>query len=340
MKKRLIAAVCVGLMLCGCGNDTAGTPDGLAGYVELAEISGLNPQFEPTVVTEEEVDEAISDDLDTEADYSVTTDPIVLGDYILIDMTVKADGKLIYDYTGEEYYDMVVGGGEWGEDFENSLVGKKTGDTGTWEGSFPIDFEEDSDLAGRNVSIDYEIREVENVAKPELTEAFAKEKGYASLEAYRDDKRFELEKAAAAEDVENYKTALMEELIKKSTFKELPDSLKKEAHTAVESDYLSFAEMFGMTLQDAYDTFGITDEDVKADEDFYAKQLVVVDAINKKFNVTISDDEFADLCEDFAMAEEYEDVDDLMTEYTKDELMDYFMYQKAYDILLEKNPRS
>lgn len=334
MKKKLAAVLIAMAFVTGCGG---GDPNDLSSYVTLGSIDALSPDFEQGILSEEDIEDSINEDLTAYSDYIVTTEPVTMGDYVQLELTVTEAGEILYDYTGDDFYDMLLGEADWGEEFDEYLVGQRTGDSGSFEISYSDDFM-DAGLAGRDVVIDYKITEVDDVIVPEKDDAFAANMGYSSYDEYRIAKVEELNSQTKEDDKERYRIALMEALINASSFKDYPDSLKKEAGEVVEEEYQSFADMFGMELSEVYDTFGLTDEDIESEKDMYAKQRIAVDALIKKYNITVSDSEFDELASEYAVSEDYDSVEEMMEEYGKDELMEYFLTQKAFDLLVEKNP--
>ena len=328
----ILAVLVLGTLCAGCAGDT----DDFAHYVTLGSIDDLNPEFEETTITDEDVADAMKEELEADADYVKSDDPIDTGDYVMINMYVTSGSEVLYDYTGDEYYDMVVGDNDWGEGFDEFLVGKSAGDSGVFECSYDSDFD-DMNLAGRDVTIEYEIAEVDDIVSPDMAE-YIKEAGYENEEEFKESVRESLIEDAAEEDKESYRTALMEALIDISQFKDYPSSLKKEAKEVVESGYLSYADMFGMSLDELKEAFGITDEDIASEEEFYAKQMIALDALIKEYDITLSDEEYKKRLDDYAAEEEYDSADELLEDVTEDEMREYFLQQMAYELLESRNP--
>ncbi len=334
MKLKRIAG-CVltaALVLSGCGERE------ISSYVKLGSIENLDPEYAPIEVGDEDIDSAINDDLSNNADYAETDEPAEWGDYVQIYITAKTGDEILYDYTGEDFYDMLIGDGDWGNEFDDYLVGKKKGDAGsvtvTYEDSF-----EDMQLAGYTVDLDYEIIEVDHVTEPALDDAFIKEMGCSSLEEYREVKREELQEEAEISNNDAYQAALLEALVNRSEFEAYPASLKEEATAAIEDEYQGFADMFGMELEDAYNTFGITSEVLEEEIDYYAKQRIVFAAVIKEYGISISDEEYEKMLSQFAADEDYDSVEEVLDEYEESELREYFETLKVYELLEEKNPR-
>jgi trigger factor len=101
----------------------------------------------------------------------------------------QKEDRLVIDFTGrkngEEFpggkatdYAVMVGGGMMLPDFEKQLDGVKTGDTRTFDVTFPADYHA-ADLAGQTVQFDMVVKKVEAPQLPALDAEFAKSLGVA-----------------------------------------------------------------------------------------------------------------------------------------------------------------
>ena len=155
MKKKgyilVMTAIVAAALLTGCndkkqdnqGNNTENAADASADvldfdaseYVKLGDYKGLEVTY-PSVlaVTDEEVQENIQYELEENTDYKEVTDRATeTGDIVNIDYKGTIDGEEFEGGT-DSGYELELGSGDFLEDFENSLTGKKAGETVTVAG--------------------------------------------------------------------------------------------------------------------------------------------------------------------------------------------------------------
>ncbi|GHU27364.1 trigger factor [Betaproteobacteria bacterium] len=98
-------------------------------------------------------------------------------DRVTIDFLGKKDGV---PFQGGEAKDFpfVIGEGRMLADFESAVTGLKTGESKTFEMTFPADYHA-KDLAGQTVSFEVTVKEVGGAILPEIDTEFAKSLGIA-----------------------------------------------------------------------------------------------------------------------------------------------------------------
>ena len=153
-------------------------------YVTLGEYKGLSVEYPVPEVLEEDVEYAVQELLEENTEYKEIKDrPAKEGDSVNIDYTGVVDGEA-FDGGSDSDYDLVLGSGDFLEDFENSLIGKKTGEVVT----FPVEFPEeyfDSEMAGKQAEFTVTINKINEVVVPEYTDGLVKEvTAYKTKEEY------------------------------------------------------------------------------------------------------------------------------------------------------------
>ncbi len=99
------------------------------------------------------------------------------GDRVLLDFEGKRDGETFEGGTGKDHM-ALLGEKRYLEDFENNLVGLKQGQSKHFEVTFPADYQS-SELAGKTVAFDVQIKEVAQAILPVVDAEFAKQLGIA-----------------------------------------------------------------------------------------------------------------------------------------------------------------
>ena len=105
------------------------------------------------------------------------------GDAVVIDFAGKVDGEAFAGGSGQGRT-VEIGAGRLLPELEESLKGRKAGESFQVEATFPEDYGA-SQLAGRTAVFQVEVKQVRLVELPELDEAFATSQGVASLDELR-----------------------------------------------------------------------------------------------------------------------------------------------------------
>ena len=340
MKKRFlpgIIAVCC-LLLSGCGQ-TGGKPGNLASYVKLGPIRDLGVEYVKTEITEEDMQEAIQEDLESMADYRDKSEPAEMGDMIDLLITATADnGEVLYDFS-EDAYDMTIGDGDWGEEFDALLVGAKVGDSGQVTYTYDADFE-DMVLCGHKVTLDYKVDRVYIAIVPELDEAFLTEMGYSSEDEYRNAVRKSLEEDNEYSDREEYIQELLDAVKESSEFSKIPKNVLDYAKACVKEGYEGYADMLGYELEDVYEMLEVSDDELTEESLDYAKDLIVIDAIRQSEGIEIDNDTYDKKLAVFMEEEDYDNITEVYEDYERSELEDLFLEEMVKDHLVEINSKS
>ena len=165
----------------------------LSGYVEIDEKYYKNYTVEIKVneVTDEDVDEAIDQVLDTKQSLLPGTTPIESGNTVYIYYTgyyLDDEGEKVYfdggsNSTSSSAYALKIGSGQFIDGFESNMIGKKPADYSSEnpmiiEAKFPDNYRETS-LAGKTayfeVTVEKKNGNYQLYGKSTLTDAFVKE---------------------------------------------------------------------------------------------------------------------------------------------------------------------
>ena len=102
--------------------------------------------------------------------------PVQADDFVVIDYEGFKDGKP-YDETGKtENFTMKIGDAHIAKEFDDSLVGKKPGDTIDFDVTFPEDYHNEK-LKNQTIQFHVALTEIRKEALPELDDDFAKSLG-------------------------------------------------------------------------------------------------------------------------------------------------------------------
>ena len=337
MKKKLfiIFTILSVTLLSACGSSD-GKNDNLAQYVKLGYYKDLDVEYVTTEITEEDIQDAIAEELEGMAEYTDKNTPAEMGD--VIDIRVKAtyeSGEILYDFY-DDAYDMTIGDEEWGKEFDELIVGCVPGDSGQVTYKFDEDFD-DMIMCGHTVTLDYAVESVYNTEIPELNDALLSEMGYDSEEAYREYIVNMLKEDNEYTDRENFVQEILSVVKASSVFSDIPASVIKEARESVEEGYEAYADLVDCDVEDVYEMMGVTEDDLEKEALDYAKDMIVTDAIRVKEGIELDDDTYDKMLKDFMDEEEYDNITEVYEDYERSELESIFLDQLIKDFLVSSN---
>lgn len=132
------------------------------------------------------------------------------GDQATIDFLGKIDGAAFEGGKGEDVA-IVLGEGRFLKEFEEGLVGAKTGDEMTINLIFPKDYAA-RELAGKDAEFAVTVKEIAAPEKVEIDEEFAKKLGIESLEKLKDAVKDRLQRDYAAAGRAKLKRSILDKL--------------------------------------------------------------------------------------------------------------------------------
>ncbi|MFA7383108.1 MAG: trigger factor [Desulfurivibrionaceae bacterium] len=218
---------------------------------ELAEYKGLEIEQTALEVTDEEISRELEALRKQMAPLqSVEDRAIEKGHLAVVDFQGYHEGNPIKQVVGENY-SVEVGEGQYGNEFEEKLLGLKKGEEAFQEIDFPANFANPI-LAGKKVEFKINVKDVKERLLPALDDEFAKEVGeeFADLEALKShirEKKLQAKKDAQRGDLTD---KLMKALIESHDF-EIPPRLVAYEIEAMIKELESNLERQGVTLEAA-----------------------------------------------------------------------------------------
>ncbi len=187
--------------------------------IELGEIRGLPAQQPAGDVTEEDVERELEALRERNAPLVEEPEgtPIAEGHTITFDYVGRIDGKAFEGGSAQEAV-LEIGSGRFIPGFEDQLIGKRAGEDGVVQVSFPEDYPA-AELAGKAAEFDVHIVNLKKRQIPELDDEFAKDLGdFDSLDALRDRLRTDLTSQHERAARNALQTSLVDALIERHPF--------------------------------------------------------------------------------------------------------------------------
>ena len=216
------------------------------------------------------------------------------GDKAVVSFEVFVDNVAIEGGSSPEH-PLVIGEEQFIPGFEEQIIGLSKNEKKEFELRFPENYHQ-KNLANKLAKFKVEIKETFKRDLPELNDEFAKTLGeYKSLAEIKKGIEENLKGEASQKETQRQELAMLEELVKITTFEDIPDSLvEAEAHRMVHELEHSI-EGQGLKFDDYLSHLKKTEEDLKKEMLPEAKKRIqtalITRQIAKDNNLTVTDEE-------------------------------------------------
>ena len=324
-------------------------------YVKLGDYKGLSVKYPIPEVFEDDVEFSIQQLVEEHTEYKEIKDRASQeGDSVNIDFTGVIDGEEFDGGSGEDF-DLVIGSGEFLEEFEKNLIDKNAGETFTFPVTFPEDYNEmDPSLNGKTAEFTVTVNKISEVIVPEYNDEFVKKvSDYSTTAEYEEFLNADLmiyaqdeSDSAAGEDalalaVQN---ALEQEGVdtRVQTAVEMqkvaePYILRRalrhlEKGRTVEG-YEFYASLMGMEYEEFLDEMG--ENAVEEGTQAQTNEYLVVQAIADQEGLSVTEDSYQEEAKALAEEYEYESVEELEADYGKSGIIIQIVREKVVAFLCE-----
>jgi len=207
---------------------------------ELGEFKGVEVESDPVQVTDADIDEGIMGVRSRFAFLNSVKDATIdKKHYLTLDLTYRIEGEddIVHEDTQANLSLGIVDGIEAGESLE-AFVGKKADDTVEFEiASLPPHFIPEN-VRGKSARAEAKIKDIREVAFPEVDDEFLKKIQMESVEALRKKTEQEIVEKKNKEQIEKIEMKVMDVLIERHPF-EIPEKLLMQQITLQEQNMKS-----------------------------------------------------------------------------------------------------
>lgn len=153
--------------------------------VKKIDLEGVKIDRPVCEITDEDVDRTIESMRRQSMTYKTVEREARAGDRVTVDFKGTIDGETFAGGEAEDYQ-LVLGEGQFLEEFEQGVIGAKAGETKTVTVNFPDDYHGEA-VAGKAVEFEIQVKKVAEPKLPEVNEEFAKSFGVkdGDMEAFR-----------------------------------------------------------------------------------------------------------------------------------------------------------
>lgn len=308
--------------------------------VELGDYKGLEIEKQDAELTDEEVDEAINQQLNQLSEMVVKEDGAVEeGDTVNIDFDGYVDGEQ-FEGGQADSYDLEIGSGSFIPGFEEQLVGVKAGEEKDVNVTFPEEYHAE-ELSGKEATFKTKVNEIKYKEVPELDDEISNEldSDAETVDQYKENlrKRLAEQKQTEAENVQK------EEAIQKASDNAKIDIPEAMVNTELDRMLQEFGQRMqqqGLSLETYFQISGQDEsqlrEQMKDDAEARVRTNLTLTAIADKEDIEVSeediDKELEKMSEQFNIS--VEDIKNTLgnTDIVKNDVR----IQKVIDLLVDE----
>lgn len=254
------------------------------------------PAFERPTASEKEVEEKLSEIASQQAPYTKIKRKRMVrdGDMVVIDFEGFVDG-VAFDGGKAEKFSLKIGSGQFIPGFEEQIIGMKYDEEKTVTVTFPEDYQS-ADLAGKEAEFKVKLHEIQEQVPAELNDELAQKllqgEENATLEMLTDRVRTQIESTEISKLYnEDLKPKLVEALVAKFDFA-LPNNIvEQEIDAKINAKAREMSEEELNSFKDNPEKVEALREEVRADAVASVKATFIVDALAKKEDVSVDDQE-------------------------------------------------
>lgn len=307
--------------------------DGADQYVTLGTYKGMDVEQPIYTVSDDEVAMEVDATLYEYSTVETVDRPVQEGDLVTVDVTATVEGES-EPTLSEEDYTVELGYEEFGADFDQQMIGAQAGD----EKEFSTAFGEDTwyeEWIDQTVNFEVTVKSVDELVQPEYTDEFVSDTlGYESKEAFETALRDELDAGYQEQSRDETRENAIIAAMDGCEFNGYPDKLYDTCEASVSETYTSFADSYGMSVEELYDAYGMAQEDVDAEIMDTVNRRLFISAICQAEDITVTSDEYTAFLESLYPDYGYDDAESFETDYGKDYLMWYLYENKVADYLV------
>ncbi len=220
-------------------------------------------------------------------------------DFVLIDYQGFKDSKPFAETQKTENHAMKVGEGQILKEFDDQLIGMKTGDNREIKVKFPEDYFNNK-LADSEITFQVTLHEIREEVLPEIDDEFAKNFGkYETLDNLKDAITKNLDEGYAKRAEQEMNEQIFKSLIKKTEF-ELPDSMVNYELEGIIKEVERTLAYHNKSMEDQGLSREILVEKQRETAEKKVRRHLILDKIVEQENMTLSDEELENGFEEMA----------------------------------------
>lgn len=260
-------------------------------------------------------------------------------DTVVIDFEGFVDGEPFQGGKGEDY-PLVIGSHSFIDNFEDQLVGKKTGDEVEVNVTFPEEYHEAS-LKGKPALFKVTVKEIKKKELPKLDDEFASEVSeFETLKEYKASVKKTLTERRKEEAKREKENAVVEKVVENITV-ELPDPMVDEQVQQMIQEFASRIAQQGLSFEQYMQMTGMTPDalttQMRPEAEKRIKTRLALEAIVAAENIKATakdlDKEIENMASMYQM--EVDKIKEMIGDAEKEQISQDLAVQKAVDFVVK-----
>lgn len=306
--------------------------------IEIADLAGLTVDAKPTEVTDEDIDNALGQLADSKKTLESVDAEVEENDFLTADIEFRNEaGESVQKKEGIPVSPNIPVAGTDPEAFKQTLVGTEKGATVEVDLTYPETFEVEG-VRGQGGKVAVTVREVKRVQAPARDDAFAKEFGFDSLDALKEEMQKRIgEEKVRAERVRQ-ENALLDALAARHHFP-LPESMVEDQMKGRLDDFEKRMKEGGLEETAIQQKLEEAKEEARTEAERSVRLFFLIDAIAQQQEVRVEQSDIE--AELRGIAARYEaDYEEVREHFVKEnrirELQMAVVERKVRELLREK----
>ena len=307
--------------------------------VTLGDYKGLDVPKTRVTVKKEEVEEELKRTQEQNArEITIEDRPVKDGDILTIDYSGSVDGEKFEGGTAQDQT-LIIGSGAFIPGFEEQLIGKELNEETEINVTFPEEYHA-ADLAGKEAVFEVKIKAIKEKELPELDDEFASEVSeFETLDEYKADIKEKIRERKKEEAKTERENKLVDLAVENAQM-DIPDAMVEEQVQQMTEEFAQRLSYQGLSMEQYLQFSGMDAQkfadDMKPQAVKRIETRLVLEAIVKAENIEVSGEEYkAEVEKMAAMYQmETEQLEKLIQDAQKEQMMDDIAVQKAVDFLV------
>ena len=307
--------------------------------VELGTYKGVEVAKDDIAVSEEDLTAELDKVRDQNSrTVSVEDRAVKDGDMTVIDFEGFVDGEAFEGGKGESY-PLTIGSHSFIDTFEEQLVGKSVGEEVEVNVTFPEDYQAEN-LKGKPAMFKVTVKEIKEKQLPELDDDFAQDvSDFDTLAEYKEDLKKKLAEKKESEAKAKKENEVIQKIMDDAKM-DIPEAMIQTQVRRMVDDFSQRLQQQGLSVDQYFQFTGLTPDkllaDMKPEAEKRIKSRLVLEAVVKAENITVSDEEYE--AELNKMAESYkmeiDKIKELLGEYEAKQIREDVAVQKAVELVV------
>jgi trigger factor len=191
--------------------------------IKLCDWKKIKITENEVIIDDKQIEKTLQELQSARAQEVLEDKEIAQGDKVEIDFDVFRDNVSI-EGGEQKKYPLIIGSEHFIPGFEENLIGLKTNGKKEFELSFPKEYH-NKNLAGKPAKFKVKVLAVYKRTLPELNDEFASSLGQESFDKLKEQIKHNLEHESHHKEEEKVEIELLDKIIDKSEFDDMPDSL-------------------------------------------------------------------------------------------------------------------